>query len=73
MKEYIIETDAMGEPLTKELRVLAGIEETKELPKGEPRAYPSYSKGVLAGYKECEFCGWRDKCYELDGKKKVKI
>ena len=73
MKEYIIPTETLAKELSTELNQLAYIETSGELPKGEPRAYPSYSKGVLSGYKECSYCPFMDKCFELDGKKGGKI
>lgn len=53
IKEYYMPTEKWIPEVEKELKTLRAIWEKDELPKGEPKAY---------GGKECQYCGYRDKC-----------
>jgi len=49
-----------SEQLVEELNTLRRFWMLDKLPLGIPRAY---------GGKECNYCGWKDKCFTLDGDK----
>ncbi len=55
IEEYAMPTEKWLKPLEEELTKLRVYWGDKELPKAEPRAYNG---------KECQYCGWRDKCKE---------
>jgi hypothetical protein len=58
-KEFIIKTQDFKEQIEDELEILRGHWKKQELPKAIPRAY---------GGKECNYCGFKDKCLTIEGK-----
>ena len=58
-KEFVIKTKDFKEAIEEELEILRGFWKQDKLPAPLPRAY---------GGKECNYCNFKDKCFELEGK-----
>jgi CRISPR/Cas system-associated exonuclease Cas4 (RecB family) len=58
-KEFELETKDFKKEVEDELEILRGYWKEDKLPPPLPRAY---------GGRECEYCGFKDKCFELEGK-----
>jgi hypothetical protein len=56
--EYHDETNQWNDAVARELAVIRGIWDKKELPEAEARAFKS----------ECSYCNYLDKCKEIGGK-----
>lgn len=59
-KEFVLKTEDWKEKVNNELEILRGHWKNESLPAPSPRAY---------GGKECSYCSFMDKCFELQGKK----
>jgi hypothetical protein len=60
--EYVVPTEYLKDGVNAEILTLRKIWKEDKLPKAEPRCFPSYSKGKIKGYKECEWCPYLNKC-----------
>lgn len=58
-REFEIDVDRFIPKIEEELKVLNEYWDKKELPPAIPRAYFG---------KDCQYCGWRTKCNQLEGK-----
>ena len=58
-KEFVLQTKDFKKEVEEELEILRGFWKNDKLPAPLPRAY---------GGKECGYCGFKDKCFKLEGK-----
>lgn len=63
IQEYPIEVKKWSGTLNQEIVVLTDSWAKQKLPPAVPRCYPDKNNYL----KECEYCSWRDTCWNLEG------
>lgn len=63
IQEYPIDVKKWQETLKQEIETLRKFWLKNELPPAIPRAYPDKEGKSV----ECKYCGWKDKCWVLEG------
>jgi hypothetical protein len=64
IQEFPIIVDNHKMKLGEEIATLRDFWHWNALPDAKPRAYPSKD----GEFKECQYCNWMNKCFELEGK-----